>query len=169
MEDRAVRTKALALLAALILAGPARAVEVIIQAPTLAAMQQAAAAIGYATKNTDGSYTITPQGQIASGGSYFFNYVGFPTVPTGGTTTCTGPGDQTYSCPQMQTLTSAFARLRHNGDPALMPNPPAAVLTQYGITLWKSLPLGAAGALCWSSDGATCNGPAYLDSIGVIQ
>lgn len=164
---------ALALVAGLSAPIPALAVEVLIEAPTLAAMQAAAAAIGYATKDAQGKWQITQTGLVVTGGSYFVNHVGKPTVPTGNMTTCTGPGGGSYACPEMQTLTNEFIRVRHNADPAAMPNPPAALLQQYNIKLWRRTPLGPNDAngnptLCWSSDGTTC-GPAYLDLIGVIS
>ena len=147
---------------ALILATEAKAVEIIGNAASWSIYAQAAAA----TKLTDAKGVPLSQGPLGDGGSFFYNAVGDVSVPTGKTTTCTAPGGGTVSCPEMQALPGKWVRVRFNGD---SPNLPDLIKTwrAFGITIYERLPLGLDGALCWSSDGATC-GPAYLDLIGVI-
>ena len=149
---------AIALLASL----PAQAVEIIGNAPSWAAYAQAAAATGL----TDAKGIPLTQGPLGDGGSWFYNAAGDVSVPTGKTIPCTGPGGATYDCPEMQALAGKWVRVRFNGD---SPNLPDLIKAwrAFGITIYERLPLGQNGALCWSSDGATC-GPAYLDLIGVI-
>ena len=151
----------LALAIALLASLPAQAVEIIGNAPSWATYAQAAAATGL----TDAKGVPLTQGPLGKDGSWFYNAVGDVSVPTGKTTTCTGPGG-TVSCPEMQALSGKWVRVRFNGD---SPNLPDLIKTwrAFGITIYERLPLGPNGNLCWSSDGATC-GPAYLDLIGVI-
>ena len=151
----------LALAVALLASLPAQAAEIIGNAPSWQVYAQAAVA----TKLTDAKGAPLTQGPLGDGGSFFYNAVGDVSVPTGKTTTCTGPGG-TVSCPEMQALAGKWVRVRFNGD---SPNLPDLIKAwrAFGITIYERLPLGQNGALCWSSDGATC-GPAYLDLIGVI-
>ena len=146
---------------ALILATEAKAVEIIGNAASWSIYAQAAAA----TKLTDAKGVPLSQGPLGDGGSFFYNAVGDVSVPTGKTTTCTGPGG-TVSCPEMQALSGKWVRVRFNGD---SPNLPDLIKTwrAFGITIYERLPLGPKGDLCWSADGTTC-GPTYLDLIGVI-
>lgn len=152
----------LALAIALLASLPAQAVEIIGNAPSWAAYAQAAAATGL----TDAKGVPLTQGPLGDGGSWFYNAVGDVSVPTGKTISCTGPGGAAYDCPEMQALAGKWVRVRFNGD---SPNLPDLIKAwrAFGITIYERLPLGLDGALCWSSDGATC-GPAYLDLIGVI-
>lgn len=152
----------LALAVALLASLPAQAVEIIGNAPSWATYAQAAAATGL----TDAKGIPLTQGPLGKDGSWFYNTVGDVSVPTGKTIPCTGPGGAAYDCPEMQALTGKWVRVRFNGD---SPNLPDLIKAwrAFGITIYERLPLGQNGALCWSSDGATC-GPAYLDLIGVI-
>ena len=152
----------LALAIALLASLPAQAVEIIGNAPSWAAYAQAAAATGL----TDAKGIPLTQGPLGGGGSWFYNAVGDVSVPTGKTIPCTGPGGAAYDCPETQALSGKWVRVRFNGD---SPNLPDLIKAwrAFGITIYERLPIGPNGALCWSSDGATC-GPAYLDLIGVI-
>jgi len=151
----------LALAIALLASLPEKAVEIIGNAPSWATYAKAEAATGL----TDAKGVPLTQGPLGGGGSWFYNDVGDVSVPTGKTTTCTGLGG-TVSCPEMQALAGKWVRVRFNGD---SPNLPDLIKAwrAFGITIYERLPLGANGALCWSSDGSTC-GPSYLDLIGVI-
>lgn len=82
-------------------------VEFVMSAPDAATFAQAAIAMGYFQ---DGH--ILTVGEIASGGSWFFNYVG-----------------------PIQQAPGVWARLRHNGDPAELPAlPPNSGLTIYAYS-----------------------------------
>jgi len=149
-------------LVALVLATEAKAVEIIGNAASWQVYAQAAAA----TNLTDAKGAPLTQGPLGGNGSFFYNAVGDVSVPTGKTTTCTGPGGSTVSCPEMQALPGKWVRVRFNGD---SPNLPDLIKAwrAFGITIYERLPLGPNGNLCWSSDGSAC-GPTYLDLIGVI-
>ena len=152
---------ALALLAPI----PAQAVEIIGNAASWQVYAQAAAATGL-TDDKGIPLTQGPLDNGAGGASWFYNATGDVSVPTGKTTTCAAPGGGTVPCPEMTALPGKWVRVRFNGD---SPNLPDLIKAwrAFGITIYERLPLGQNGALCWSSDGATC-GPAYLDLIGVI-
>ena len=127
-------------------------VETVFNAPDLPTLVNAAVAMGYYDPVAK---TITTAGKIAAGGAYFLNIVGVVYQPTGATTT-----DAIGNIvPVMAPLSGIWGRLRHNGDPALMP----ALPNGSGITLYRySSTLGG-----WSSDGLTL-APAYIANIGVI-
>lgn len=143
---------------------PSKAAEVVATAPDWQTFAAAAAATGYADPVT---HQPIAQGPLPDGGSWFWNAVGTVSVPTGATTTCPAPGGGTVSCPEMQTLPGVWTRARFNG---IAKDLPTLMQTwrSMGITIYQQLPLGTGGALCWSSDGATC-GPAYIATVGLIQ
>lgn len=121
---------------------PAKATELIINYASDQALAGFAQVLGYWDQTNN---TMTTTGTIATGGSYFFNAVGAqPDLP------------------------GLWARLRHNGDPAIL----AAQLTpetvamaaQFGIVIYQmSETLG-----CWSADGANC-APEVIGTIGAIM
>lgn len=127
-------------------------VELIFQSSDLATLANAAAAMGYYDSKNK---TITAAGSIATGGAYFLNIVGTVYQPTGATTTDAFGN----TVPVMAALPGIWGRLRHNGDPAAMPQLPA----NSGITLYRYSPtLGG-----WTADGTTL-APDYVATIGVI-
>ena len=132
---------------ALLVSAPVSAIEVIINYTTLPGLVGLATSLGYYANGA-----VTQAGQIASGGSYFFNNVGIA-----------------YQSPGVQ-APGLWARLRHNGDPALLAAqmPSSATLTTYGVTLYQWAPTLNSGVGCWSSDGATC-AAAYVASVGQIM
>jgi hypothetical protein len=130
-------------------------VEVIFNAPDLATLIAAATQMGYVSLDAQGHPHITATGNIATGGAYFLNMVGTVYQPTGATTTDSFGN----VVPVMAALPGIWGRLRHNGDPAAMPQLPA----NSGITLYRySATLGG-----WTADGTTL-APAYVANIGVI-
>ena len=139
--------RALLLALALLTATPTSAVEIIINYTTLPGLVGLATSLGYYANGS-----ITQAGRIASGGSYFFNNVGIA-----------------YQSPGVQ-APGLWARLRHNGDPAILAAqmPSAATLTSYGVTIYSFYPALNSGSGCWSSDGSTC-APAWVGTIGQIM
>ena len=127
-------------------------VEVIFNSPDLPTLVAAAAAMGYYDPVAK---KVTTAGKLAAGGSYFLNIVGVVYQPTGATTTDAFGN----TVPVMAPLSGIWGRLRHNGDPAVMPSLPNGS----GITLYQySNTLGG-----WSSDSVTL-APNYIANIGVI-
>ena len=158
-----IRRLALAL-ALCLCALPARATEILINYPSKAALVQMATALGYYDAT---SKTIVAQARVDAGGEYFFNNVGQVVAAPAVLDASTMP--PTVITPAVM-APGLWARLRHNADPASLNAKIAQAATAaaaLGILIYRRLPIGPNGALCWSSDGATC-GPAYLDLIGVI-
>ena len=144
-----------------LLAGPARATELVINYPSDQALATLSQALGYWDPV---NRTVTANGGIVTGGSYFFNAVGTVSEPTGATTT-DGQGN---TVPVMASLPGKWARLRHNGDPAIlnaqMTPATIAAAAQLGISIYQNSPtLG-----CWTADGATC-APDYIGTIALIM
>lgn len=106
--------------------------------------------LGYLT--ADGR--ILTQGPVTGGGTYFLNYVGAVRVPTGGTSTVTGPFGP-VTIPEMSAPPGVWGRLRVNGSLDHLPAFSNAI-TQY---------LFVNGV--WTSDGVT-PAPDYIGSIAVI-
>lgn len=127
-------------------------VEIVFHAPDIPTLAAAAAQMGFWDAENQ---TILDDGNIPGGGSWFYNFVGPVSVPTGATTTDANGN----TVPVMQDLTGVYGRLRHNGDPQWLPTLPA----NSGITLYTySADLGG-----WSADGVTL-APDYIKDIGVI-
>ena len=142
--------------------------EIIINYPSKSALVQLATALGYydpATKK------ITEAGQIASGGSAFFNagpdHKGFTVEAT--------PAVYDNSTMPPTVVTPAvmapgfWARLRHNGDPAslgakLTPQVLAQAAT-LGVTIYKQMSI--AGVMTWTADGVNA-APGYVQNVAVI-
>ena len=141
----------LALAVALLASLPAQAVEIIGNAPSWAAYAKAAAATGL----TDAKGIPLTQGPLGKDGSWFYNAVGDVSVPTGKTTTCTGPGG-TVSCPEMQALSGKWVRVRFNGD---SPNLPDL------IKAWRAFGITISSA-CRSDPMAICAGQATVQPVG---
>lgn len=127
--------------------------ELIIIAQDMESLVTMAAELGYYDPKT---HKLTTQGDIATGGSYFFNGP-FPIdVPTGATALDKMGNPQ----PVMQTI-GIGGRLRHNGDPKDLP----AIPPTFGVTIYAQVTTDA--GTFWSADGST---PAdgYVGTIGVI-
>ena len=137
-------------------------IETVFNAPDLPTLASAATAMGYYDPV---AHKITTAGSIAAGGNYFLNIVGVVYQPTGATTTDAFGN----TVPVMAPLSGIWGRLRHNGDPAVMPSLPNGS----GITLYRWSPTvgGVDGngnnIGGWSSDGVTL-APDYIANIGVI-
>lgn len=111
--------------------------EIVFTAPDIATLVTAATNMGF---YDPASKTITAAGSIATGGGYFLNL---------------GETRRGITVPGVPGI---WGRLRHNGDPALLPNLPAGT----GITVYHDIP-----GLGWSADGVT-PAPAYVATVGVI-
>jgi hypothetical protein len=136
--------------------------EIIINYPNKAALVRLATALGYYDPV---GKAITTQGAIATGGSYFFNNVGVVYQPTGNMV----PSPMGGQMPEMSPLPGFWARLRHNGDQAILDGHMSpqimAQAAALGVTIYKRATIN--GQSVWTADGTTA-GPAYLDTIGVI-
>ena len=112
--------------------------EIVINYGNLSGLVGLATQLGYYDPNT---HAITAVGMIDTRGSYFFNNVGAVSGAPG-----------------------LWARLRHNGDPAVLQAkiPSAATLASFGVTVYRNDP-----AIGWTADGTT-PAPAYVANIGVI-
>jgi hypothetical protein len=145
---------------ALLVSAPASAVEVIINYTTLPGLVGLATSLGYYSNGA-----VTTAGLIATGGSYYFNNVGQVVQTPASGCTITGCTVPAVMAPGL------WARLRHNGDPALLAAqmPSSATLTSYGVTLYQWAPTLNSGVGCWSSDGATCGAAAYVAGVGQIM
>lgn len=140
---------------------PARATEILINYPSKAALVQMATALGYYDPVAK---TTVAQARVDAGGEYFFNNVGAVEA-----TPAVYDANRNLVTPAVM-APGLWARLRHNADPASLNakiTQAATAAAAFGILIYRRLPLGPNGDVCWSSDGATC-GPAYLDLIGVI-
>ena len=149
------------LLTLCLFAFPAAATEILINYPSKAALVKLATALGYYDAINK---TIVAQARVDAGGDYFFNNVG-----------AVEASPAVYDA-NRNLVTSAvmapglWARLRHNADPQRIIDKITAsksAADALGIKIYRRLPLGPDGSLCWSADNSTC-GPAYLDLIGVI-
>lgn len=152
----------LALLTLCTLSLPAWATEVLINYPTKAALVQLATALGYYDPI---SKAVIAQARIDAGGDYFFNNVGqFVAVPA-----MVDPITRVETSPAVL-APGLWARLRHNADPQRLIDKITAsksAADSLGIKIYRQLPVGPNGTICWSADNLTC-GPAYLDLVGVI-
>jgi len=152
----------LALLTLCTLSLPAWATEILINYPSKAALVQMATALGYYDAT---SKAIVAQARVDAGGEYFFNNVGqFVAVPA-----VVDPVTRVETSPAIL-APGLWARLRHNADPQRLIDKITAAKSaadSLGIKIYRQLPVGPNGTLCWSADNSTC-GPAYLDLIGVI-
>jgi hypothetical protein len=155
----------LALLLALGLFTPARAVELIVNYPSTAVLVQLAAALGY--YNAAQSQVVIAGGLAASGG-YFINVVG-PVVATPAVYDTATPPNLITAAVMAPGL---WLRIRHNADPAILTaRMTPTFLTQatgLGVVIYQWAQTLNSGAGCWSSDGATC-APAYIATIGQIM
>ena len=143
---------------------PAWATEILINYPTKAALVQLATALGYYDATAK---AIVTQARVDAGGDYFFNNVGQVVATPAVYDNSTFP--PTIVTPAVM-APGLWARLRHNADPQRLVDKITASKTAanaLGIKIYRRLPLGPNGTLCWSADNSTC-GPAYLDLIGVI-
>lgn len=151
----------LALLTLCTLSLPACATEVLINYPSKAALVQLATALGYYAATAK---TIVAQATVDAGGEYFFNNVGAVEASP-----AVYDANKNLVTPAVM-APGLWARLRHNADPQRLADKIAqskSAADALGIKIYRQLPLGRNGTLCWSADNSTC-GPAYLDLIGVI-
>jgi hypothetical protein len=127
-------------------------VEIIFNAPDIPTLAAAAAQMGYWDAQKQ---QVIQTGPIFGGGGYFYNFVGTVYTPTGETTTDAFGN----TVPVMAAQPGVWGRLRHNGDPAYMPQLPA----NSGITLYRyDTTLGG-----WTSDGVTL-APDWVSNVAVI-
>lgn len=150
------------LLAFCLCAFPAAATEILINYPSKAALVKLATALGYYDAINK---TIIAQARVDAGGDYFFNNVGQVVA----TPAVIDPVTRVETSPAVM-APGLWARLRHNADPQRIIDKITAsksAADALGIKIYRRLPLGPNGSLCWSADALTC-GPAYLDLIGVI-
>ena len=135
--------------------------EVIINYPSKTALVQLATALGYYDPV---GKAITTQGAIATGGSYFFNNVGVVYQPTGNMVPSNG-----WQMPEMAPLPGFWARLRHNGDQAILDGHMSpqimAQAAALGVTIYKRATINDQSV--WTADGRT-SAPDYIDTIGCI-
>ena len=151
----------LALLTLCTLSLPAWATEILINYPSKAALVQLATALGYYDATNK---TIVAQARVDAGGDYFFNNVGAVEASP-----AVYDANRNLVTPAVM-APGLWARLRHNADPQRIIDKITAsksAADALGIKIYRRLPLGPDGSLCWSADALTC-GPAYLDLIGVI-
>ena len=136
--------------------------EIIINYPNKAALVQLATALGYYDPV---GKAITTQGAIATGGSYFFNNVGVVYQPTGNMV----PSPMGGQMPEMAPLPGFWARLRHNGDQAILDGHMSpqimAQAAALGVTIYKRATINDQSV--WTADGRT-SAPDYIDTIGCI-
>lgn len=136
--------------------------EILINYPSKAALVQLATALGY---YDPAGKAITAQGAIATGGSYFFNNVGAVYQPTGNTV----PSPMGGEMPEMAPLPGFWARLRHNGDKAILDGHMSpqimAQAAALGVTIYKRATINDQSV--WTADGRT-SAPDYIDTIGCI-
>lgn len=126
--------------------------EVIFNAPTIASLVSAATKMGFWDAKAK---QVIQTGPIQGGGAWFYNYVGTVYTPTGATTKDEFGND----VPVMAAQPGLWGRVRHNGDPAYMPQLPA----NSGITLYTySESLGG-----WTADGVTL-APEWVANVAVI-
>lgn len=135
--------------------------EIIINYPNKAALVRLATALGYYDATNK---TIAAQARVDTGGDYFFNNVGAVEASP-----AVYDANRNLVTPAVM-APGLWARLRHNADPQRIIDKITAsksAADALGIKIYRRLPLGPNGSLCWSADNSTC-GPAYLDLIGVI-
>jgi hypothetical protein len=132
-------------------------IELVFNAPDIPTLVNAAVAMGYYGTNTK---KITSTGSLATGGSFLLNLGDSKSgiviyQPTGATTTDIFGN----TVPVTEALPGIWGRLRHNGDPALLPTLP----TNSGVALYHyNSTLGG-----WTSDDVTL-APAYVGDVGLI-
>ncbi len=125
-------------------------IELVVNAPDLATVVGFAQQMGYVTVDpATKKPAVTAQGEIATGGSYFVNVVGPVTLPDG------------------TALPGIWLRVRHNGDPALLPPVPASAAAA-GVVVYRLVTPADGSVPFWSSDGAT-PAPDYVGTIGQIM
>lgn len=147
--------------------------DIVISADAKSAYDAVAQECGFWAPETAGPRGMTipghiiTQGQIATGGSWYFNYVGSVSVPTGNT--ISGPRGP---MPEYAPLPGVWARLRLNGEISALFQTLVASMVAHGGTVYLRYPIGPVDSrgnatLVWSADGQT-PAPAYIDGIGVI-
>ena len=144
--------------------------ELIINYPSLPALENLATALGYYDPTTK---VLTTTGAIATGGSYVANIVGqVASAPAVYDTTKFPP---TLITPAVM-APGLWMRVRHNGDPALLEAQVTAAVMQEaaaaGIAVYTERPIGPKDAngnptLAWTADGVTI-APAFVSGVGVI-
>ena len=114
---------------------------------------------------------IIKQGQLSNGSSYYFNDVGAVMQPTGNTIQGPlGPYPETAPVTDGSGNLLHWARVAVNGPFDQNFANIVAVAQQQGCTVYLKWPIGANGALVWSSDGGVTQSPlTYLDNIGVMS
>lgn len=136
--------------------------ELIINYPDKTALVQLATVLGYYDPVAK---TVTAQGNLATGGSYFFNNVGVVNQPTGNKI----PSPMGGEILEMAPLPGLWARLRHNGDQAILDGHMSPqVLAQaaaLGVSIYKRTTIN--DQIVWTADGVT-PAPSYIDTIGCI-
>lgn len=136
--------------------------ELVINYPSKTALVQLATVLGYYDPIAK---TITAQGNLATGGSYFFNNVGVVNQPTGNMV----PSPMGGEMPEMAPLPGLWARLRHNGDQAILDGHMSpqimAQAAALGVTIYKRATINDQSV--WTADGRT-SAPDYIDTIGCI-
>jgi hypothetical protein len=129
--------------------------ELIANAPTWAIFAKAAAATGFADPVTGAPLT---QGDITSGGSWFYNAAGQIFEPTG----ATAPDPFGNPQPVMAAVPGEWVRVRFNGDVSNL-DALVSAWQAAGLTIYREYP----DPLGWSADGVT-PAPGYVGLIGCI-
>ena len=126
--------------------------EIIFSAPDIPSLIAAAVQMGFWDADKQ---AVIHAGPIPGGGAWWYAYQGTVYTPTGATTT-DAHGNQV---PVMAAQPGVWGRIRHNGDPAYIPQLPA----NSGITLYTySHTVGG-----WTADGTTL-APAWVANVAVI-
>lgn len=133
--------------------------EVVFSAPDIGTLVKAASKAGFFDPV---SKQIISGAPIASGGSWFYNFVGLVNLPTG--KTIEGPGGSQY--PEYGPIAGLWGRLRVNGDTSNL-QATIDISRANGITVYELKVLTENSEPVWTADGVT-PGPDYIKNIAVI-
>ncbi len=133
--------------------------EVVFSSPDLQTLIAAAGQVGWLDKETKQIISTAP---IASGGSWFYNYVGQVSQPTGKTIVDPMGRESTEYAP----IANLWGRLRVNGDTTNF-DKIIQVCRSFGILIYELKTLTENTEPVWTSDGIN-QGPDYIKDIAVI-
>lgn len=133
--------------------------EVIFSAPDMITLVKAATQVGFFDPVTKQIIYTAP---IASGGSWFYNYVGQVSQPTG--KTIVDPMGR--ESPEYAPIANLWGRLRVNGDTTNF-DKIIQVCRSFGILIYELKTLTENTEPVWTSDGIN-QGPDYIKDIAVI-
>lgn len=126
--------------------------EIVFNAPDIPSLVAAATVMGFWNPTKQ---QVIQTGPIPGGGAWFYNYAGTVFTATG----ATAKDALGNTVPVMAAQPGVWGRIRHNGDPAYVPQLPA----NSGITLYR-YDTTLEG---WTADGVTL-APAFVADVAVI-